>query len=476
MATAVLINLGSRDLRVDGSILEKQAYRAQCERILDELKQRGTDYRGRIAAPMVETVLDYVLSETGQVPAIFLFVTNQADERYRQSDTIASAEVIKHYLNNEWKQSKGVNEKMYVRIVELSRSPAHYDEMYTNYGERIEELKPKLLSYERCYVSATGGTPACGFGILTQSIRLLGRLTYPLYVPEGSHKAEPLSITDQLLRDDRLAKAREMIGAGMFGAAARLLEEARAGRDVVAVAMYAEHRLNFDFARAEGSLWGVWDVLDSRGLLRKLIDDLPSSSRDNRAVLRDIFFSAQVLWEMERYSEFLSRAVRFVEASCRQIVSDYLGLAIQVNPQESRQQFDCCRRANRYLQDYIDKQTVDNQQLDCRRWPDIPVMLVVVDFLAGDGRKSDGSKIETGGIDLRAVLDGLLRLDLLRGMRNKWVHASRGISAGDILDEYDTARDNSNPLDEIRGVVQHLRLDTSFNPYEDARKFILEHK
>lgn len=475
MAIAVLINLGNRDLRVDGKVLAKEAYRVQCEQILGEWRQEQRSYRGRLRAPIVETVLDYVMAGSGQVPGIFLFATNQADERHRQSDTIACAEVIQHYLNSEWKQSKRINERLYVKVVELTRSPAHYDEMYTNYGEKIEELKAKLVGYESCYVSATGGTPACGFGLLTQSIRLLGARCYPLYVPEGSRKAEPLNITDQLLRDERLAKAREMISGSMFRPAARLLEEAHAGGDVVAAAMYAEHRLNFDFTRAEESLRAVWDVQDSRELLRKLIDDLPSASADNRAALRDIFFSAEILWEMERYSEFLSRVTRFVEATCRQVLSDHLGLDAQLDVQESRREFDLRRRENRYLQEYLDRQMIGNQPVDCSRWPDIPVMLVVMGFLADDGRRSDGSRMNAGNTDLRAVLDDLRRLDRLRGRRNRWVHASKGISGEDIMDEYSSVSGDTTPLDGMRRVIQNLQLDTSFNPYEEVRRFILEH-
>jgi len=314
MTIAFVANVGSRDIIVDGrSNLPKDS------RTLGEMILANWDaYKADLRLPILVKALESVINKHGEVAAIVLFASDQRDQTYRHTDTLPFAHIVQRHMREKYGQ--WIDERL--SIVTIGDNPSDYDSMMKFYGDA---LKP-LVIYDRIYTAVTGGTPAMSFMLLWHGVEVLGERAQPLYVLQERAIPNALNIGQTLLlktvRDDIRASLKLYQYPSVYQLLMThqtLLKEAKQlpYTTIVALVEYARLRFNFNFDLAQSALLGAESgVADS---VKAEIDTILNSisQRDERWLLREEIFSAELDLSNQAYKDALTNVFAFREGTLR---------------------------------------------------------------------------------------------------------------------------------------------------------------
>lgn len=463
MRTVVFYNMGNRDVRDVAA--HRPIPRQHGNALLAEMKHSADPVYPRLSLPILDPALAYILQQNaGRIEQLVLFGTDQPETGatsadgipFRERDTWPYTLVAQKLL----KARMGGQSLQQIKTHPVQIIPSNYDEAFEAYGA----LLPRYAkgAFDRCYVIAAGGTPACNMGLLLQAIRLFGDRCHTLYQPERQHPFE-LRTGAQILDVLQTNAAARLLDRHDFAGAALLVDDA----GLQAILHYADARAAFDFGRAQTHLQTAMRQMGAIRQFgqREMAAFRPLLAHSEPALIAELVANAALCWQAGRIVDFLGRCFRINEAVLHFLIHTFY-------PTLSTDGSDPTAIAA--LHDHIARDAEldhflnqikgrDGQPLQ-RDYLTRPLLLGLVRYAGQRG----GGPFSADQVQQAVTI--LERIDRLSALRNKSIiaHGYRGVAADSVCDLY-----GGEPLDDCAALLSVLNI-TATNPFETVRVFIQE--
>jgi hypothetical protein len=533
MSTIVFVNVGTREILVDGVEPLRTKIRYHGKDLLDSLDNLAQN----ISFPRIRACIDYILrrSDDGIYRLVFIG-TDQADESQssRTADTVYYAQMLAISVQEVY------GDRISKTCFELVGSkppidPHVYDETFEIYGELLDAYESPEIT--ECYLLPLGGLAACRTALLLQGVHVYGDRTQVLYHRPEDSEIWPLQIGQQFLEVMHESTAVDMLDRFDFPAALSLLKGSRqAGDLVLALLQYGSARLRFDFDEANDYLEDA--IAHSKSETRRELqeirrDFLKLLDGDEQARIGELYHNARIAWDNCRYVSFLGRLIRFqgavliylvnqvfdteieelkntfsslaVRADLRHFMLDTLefraGLVVQT-ANDTNQNAEQLKQLRLILNEFFNSSELQNLCFD---------LGIDFDDLAGES-KSDKARelieyslrygflaelvtacherrpkapwweecpVETiDTANFVTLCAALRRIDRLIPLRNASIigHGYRGVSEEIIVQGYNSGSDDQlfSPVEDMAIICTALNIST-VNPFRNIRDLILNH-
>jgi hypothetical protein len=455
MSVVFIGNVGSRDVQVEG-----QANLPRDSRTLGEMILKDWDgHRSNLSFPIVMKALDTVINRHQQIDHIFLFASNQADDKYRHTDTAPFAEIVKRYLL----EMKKVSDEAIIKIIHIDQNPSDYDKMLRLYGDKLQDIKNQLdgaHDKNEIYAAVTGGTPAMSFMLLWQGVEIFEQSIHPLYVIQDKPMPISLDIGRSLLLNALTSDLQASIDIYQYSAAYALLEsKERFLRDawreryntIHALLDFARKRYNFNFKQAEGALLGSDRGLDKafKDTLERITQDI--CNRDEAWLLREEIYALQIDIKNEAYKDGVTHVFAFLESFLRLYAMRVMGIQLSEDYKKIEPDWLASRPE---LTAYLDGKKVHYENVNT----------FVLERILGFFAKNDS--------DIDEVSQQVTALEPVKKLRNSATHMHGGISKRSVEDIYPGGFDAI--VDSMQSLYQTLfNGDFPPNPYDEVNHVIM---
>ncbi|MEL6194122.1 MAG: hypothetical protein AAFR66_18825, partial [Bacteroidota bacterium] len=142
----LLSSIGNRNIQYKGEFLDVRSFRTLTKVYLQEFDT----HKEHLSLSIIQTHID----ET--VKAIYLITTNQADEYFRDKDTLYEGEIMKKLISSEY--------EIPVHLMEFNGNPSDENEFMAFFAHKMKELLNTYPEEEFVFNDA-GGTPQMKQGI-----------------------------------------------------------------------------------------------------------------------------------------------------------------------------------------------------------------------------------------------------------------------------------------------------------------------
>lgn len=140
----LISNIGNRDVLHRGRVLERDSVR----QIGEELFSKYDAEKDKLEYPLLEPLLEIFAPK---LKSIYIFVTNQEDQRVRSSDTLFFGDIIKKWIEDAY--NIGVNE------IQYANNPTDYEKVYSFFTSYFTQEQSVIGKAEKRIISLSGGTP-----------------------------------------------------------------------------------------------------------------------------------------------------------------------------------------------------------------------------------------------------------------------------------------------------------------------------
>lgn len=420
--------------------LPQKAMRAMSQYIFENPKL----FDGAICFPIIDSIIQYVIEELQEpLEEVVLFVTNQDDEGYRNTDTLYCGKYFKsRYKDVVTSHIKKINalifEQSSVKVgtpIEYKSNPSDFDSAQLFFQDQLSRQARKNPS-SNFVLNITGGTPAMNSMLLLYGTDLLpnpAKLKV-MYKSSSLSTPIPLSYGKNVLKRDSIVLMRTMIAASDYQAALNLLEQRQAYFESSFVSLmgnvlkFAQSRSSYDFRAAKAALEqsaGDFTTEEREQFLlwRNELDILKShASRKER--LRELWDNLDLQLMRGEYIGFLGRLFRFCEEILRAIA---VNLGVEVNETgyikswvEHNPTVKC------FLENYR-TETGKKKQIDYTRAASRLTYIALIEALT------------TEDSVVRETLKFLQKVERLADLRNNTIlaHDFEGVSLEIMIDVYD---------------------------------------
>lgn len=461
MRTVVFYNMGNRDVR-DAGAVGRTIARQHGDALLKMLENGGG--AADLSLPILAPSLTYVIEQVGIINRLVLFGTDQPETgaaggdgvAFRDRDTWPYARVAQKLL----KAQHGGKAIQKISLLPIQITPSNYDEAFTAYGELLKSFARN--GYERCYVVAAGGTPACNMGLLLQAIRLFGDRCRTLYQPERQHPFE-LRIGEQIMDVLQTNAAAQLVERNDFAGAALLVKNT----GLQAILHYADARAAFDFDQAQRYLQTALREMGAVRLFgqQQIVAFRPILTHSELALIAELVANAALCWQSGRIVDFLGRCFRINEAILHYLIHAlYPSLSTDGSDATALAHLEEITTVDSDLDHFLN-QIKGHDGLPLRRDElTRPLMLGMVRYAALRGTVTFSAET------LDTVITLLQRIDQLSALRNKSIiaHGYLGVSAESVRKIYGT-----EPLADCYTILTALNIEPT-DPFQTVRHFVQE--
>ena len=463
MTTLLICNIGSQDLAVPREVLPDHLQRAATKGDLQySERERATwlnehfeQLKDQLTLPIIDKALEYIGRST--IDTLVLIASDQDDERYRHSDTIITAEVVRNLLlTQDFRMSQ--LQIWPLRDADQAVQPADLDAVLRFLERRLAVLDAELQP-QQVYLEVAGGTPSMTSALLLAGTEVFQARASALYVTRTSAMPQQLAVGRRLLAAPIREVLRSNIATFQYAAAAATWEQFRpyftdqatesSAQLMTALIDHAAARINLDLHAARLAIQGL-DVL-AGGQFRSLIEPLYNAlvPRSREKDLAEVLHVAQVRFATQVYTDFLSQIVRLVENMLRLM---------------------CLRHGVQFIN--WQHQPDENGARVDQTWASRHGLHKVP--IGQSGLQKVLRTIAPNDPQAQAVLDAADRLESIIRLRNESTHSLKGIAAADITaafaDDYTTllpymeqiyatiigASVPPNPYTAINASIEHL--------------------
>ncbi len=439
----LFINIGNNDILIDIPSLP-QVPREKGEYLLLNYEK----FKTKIKLPIIEPVLKEIFKRT-EILDIVMFATDQEDEKFKKKDTIFYAQIIKKFLDEKKRKEKGFRKLGTIHISDcITLQPNIYDLMLDYYDGRMKKFMEKGLhkSYDRIFVSITGGTPACNFALAFQAVKYFGEKVEIYYSKEIDTKGESIPINLRLGKEisQTFAKmnTKALIEHYDFYGAMHI--------DKSNVYNYLYYRELFLFEKAKEYL--EMAIKDEKGHLQDIlirhkveIDELLKKDITGfKKKLTELYYNMQLKEKKGEYIDMLTRLYTFIQMIYRLIMYKYWGL-----PLEDDKFIEECKEKC--------KEIIEKEKL---RLETISLYLLKCIFknLNTEGKVNP---------EVESILDNLHKLVSLRH-KSIGAHGYEGIDKEDIEKHY--GKGIKELFKDIKILLSHVDVSTGENPFYEIRR------
>lgn len=464
----ILANIGNRDVMHAGKFLPSP--REDGAWLHESYRKESS----KIVLPIISPALEYISNEwereVADPAAAGLFCTDQENLRFRGSDTVEVARLVRRkILDGFQKPSEDSPPRLHfgggkaVQTYTIEGTPARYDDMYSFY-ERFFASNSHFRDPEGwlCFILTSGGTPAMNAMLIFHAVRHFGENCVQIYIsPEGV--ASDMQVGEEMVRAAVERRFNETLDVLQFRAAAKVLERASRGGYRSAACRYAEHRMAFDFRQArkrclEASRGAEGDVKRYLDGHSRITQDLERGASNQALLIEELFYNLEVKYEAGEFVDVLGRAFRLQEALLTWTVESNTDIRTGKRKKLSDQEkaVDSVSGLRASLDSY---RTRDNTKLEMKREINRVALTAITEHLT----TSDAQLPEEARVRAEKVAEAAAKIEALADLRNQTIiaHGFEGVSEEDIPGSETLVED----LRQMVGTA--LNRDLSTNPFFD---------
>ncbi len=485
MTILALCNIGSHDVALDGEFIHPA--RQGGKKLLVDFDS----LKSRITLPIIKPSLDYICNNLAPKEHLHFvcYGTNQKSEKYKHTDTLYFANIVTRKLEDEL----GIEHTTIQASVVSQIDPSLYDEALDAFQTQLKQFDEQ--KYKQVFIILAGGTPAFNTALLLQGIRFYGDKLQIIYQPQS---AEPLllRINQQIKNAYDEITAINLIESFDFANAAKYLDRIGANKGIQYLINYATQRLYFNFSEAQKSLHNAIKsgTSSTRDYINKnLRHDLDNILDPETPVLdgyllmiRELAWSAEIVYKQYRYADFLGRVYRFQEAVLRFLVEKLLQLPTDTSNkkrEETQKIWNETISSDKVLVAYLENQNLGKRKLD---WTKIKrtTLKALLGFTVITETENKSHPYYLSDDDERKFYQSVIKktneLDGWIDLRHQTIlgHGFQGVSK-DIIVEHAPLEYKNNPYEALLTISnmlnsRHFKSPIN-NPYQDLLPFFSKH-
>ena len=302
----LISNIGNRDVQYNGKPLANDNIRQKSEELLNNYEFE----KEHLSYPIISPFLD---SFVNRLKNIYLFVTNQEDERVRKSDTLYFGDLIKKWIIEKY----GIN----VNVVQYVNNPTDYERIYNFFSSYFTQEKNLFDKADKRIISLSGGTPQMNGAlyVLLSSIYIKNNEFYGVF--EFDKKLIPVSHEKTINKIFVKNTCVELLKINQYESIIEILENFNIENrtSLILLLKYAKFRKNFDFSPAKEQL-------------ALLLNSIPSSSHKEYEIfalkevisslhlIAELFWNIEIFYKNQNYLQLTALLFRLEEALLFEIV------------------------------------------------------------------------------------------------------------------------------------------------------------
>ncbi len=244
----LISNIGNRDVIYKGAYLDRDNTRQKGEELLDKYDTEKEHFSYPIIEPFFETFKNRLRN-------IYIIVTNQEDERVRNSDTIHLGGIIKKWIKETY--------QVKVNVVQYTNNPTNYELVYNFFTSYFTQESNIFDKTDKRIISLSGGTPQMNGAlyVILSSIYPANNEFYSVFW----EKLIPINHEKTINKIFIKKSCLELLKTNQYQSLITILNEYNIeGQDrLILLLNYAKFRKNFDFDVAREHLNGFFKVLPS---------------------------------------------------------------------------------------------------------------------------------------------------------------------------------------------------------------------
>ncbi len=337
----LLANIGSNDVWENNNRIDKDKIRSRGKEILDNL----SSYKEKISFPIIQPYLN-VFSD--KIEKIYLFVTDQPEERYSNQDTIYFGEIMKKIIEEKF--------QIAVEVKRYCGNPMNFEQIATFYREILEKI-----GNERVIISISGGIPLMNYALLISSLFIFNSpLIYRIDEKSGQIKELDYRSIKKIFVKSSLM---EFVQTYNYSGALKVLEEnslflePKKFETLQLLLKYLIERLHFNFEKAEALKEKILSVNP------KINEELLSIHNfTEKGLLYELYSNMAIKWFNGEIVDFISRFFRFTEANLQFLFNENIG---KINWSENKEKIK--EDFNKILEEKGIKEKVKEELKKARR-------------------------------------------------------------------------------------------------------------
>ncbi|WP_010501815.1 hypothetical protein [Paenibacillus elgii] len=481
----VLANIGTSDIQKDKARIQETERSNAINLMHEDLQEQTNVFQPKF--PILYSIDQLLKSKEEDLECLILFYTRQEGLDFRSSDTHKDFENISLSITQQ-KLFQGHTPLLLG--YPIHKAPFSYDHMFFYYRQVLKQILHQLTERDinlnqKFYVSVTGGTPACNFGLF-HAVNALTELRNDkqfIYSPRPARDEDPqppaveIEVDAYLSVDELLHNFRELFEGHHYGQIKKLLENFKLLQEKDAAEVYFLDALllrkNLQYDQAVQMLNRIKNIEFREEVFfkkcfsdtQKLMNGIKINERqvpeklrkpEIKRLLEEQYWKLENYYALEQYNDWVTIFMSFYENMLRLKAIDGMGTA--PNEHHSGQLREAIRS-------WATIRGVDSLQTDdfiCgKRYPTRRTYEKIVSALEPDSLLGENSPLAR-------------KLDHIYEERNKLIHRFGGLTEEMIKDIFKPTnwqtelkgllhkefhcQLNNNPLIEIHdGFLQWLR-------------------
>ncbi len=294
----LISNIGNRDVKYQGQPIDGSLIRQNGE---DLLKNYATKKK-YLSYPLISPFLEKF---GNKIKNIYLFVTNQGDERFKNSDTLHFGRIIKQWTEETY----NIN----VNVIEYRYNPTNYELIYNFFTTYFSEYKNLFDDKGKRIISLSGGTPQMNGAlyVILSSIYPTNNEFYNIF----EEKLIPINHEQTINKIFIKKSCTELLKINEYQSIIEVLNKYNImnHEPLLLFLNYAHFRKNFDFKQSEE-------------YLKKFLNSIPSSEHeeytflnlenisDPKTLIKELFWNMEMSCTNQNYLFLVALLFRVEEA------------------------------------------------------------------------------------------------------------------------------------------------------------------
>ncbi|XOK62489.1 hypothetical protein ACJ7K1_04955 [Paenibacillus elgii] len=228
----VLANIGTSDIQKDSARIKETERLNAINLMHEDLQEQTNVFQPKF--PILWSIDKFLRYKNEELECLILFYTEQKGLDFRSSDTRKDFESIRLSIAQ---QKLFESHNPMLLGYPIHKAPYSYDQMFFYYRQVMKQImhqltEHKVNSNQSFYVSVTGGTPACNFGLFhaVNAAIELRRNKHFIYSPRPARDEDPqppaveIEVDTYLSVDELLYNFRELFEGHHYGQIKKMLE------------------------------------------------------------------------------------------------------------------------------------------------------------------------------------------------------------------------------------------------------------
>lgn len=303
----LISNIGNRDVLYKKKTLDRDKIR----QIGEELFINYESERKKLSFPLLEPLLR---TFADKLKNIYIFVTNQEDQRVRNSDTLYLGQIIQRWIREAY--------NIPVNIKQYTNNPTDYEKVYRFFTDMFTQEESVLSRAKTRIISLSGGTPQMNNAlyVILSSLYLDGNEFYSIF----NGDLIPVNHEQTINRIFIKKSCTELLKIYEYQSIIGVLEryQMKNQKSLLLLLNYGHARKNFDFEKSKKHLREFLTSIPSSEHGKYIFFNLDSISEPEH-LIKELFWNMEICYKNQNYLFLIALLFRLEEALLYKI-NDFL--------------------------------------------------------------------------------------------------------------------------------------------------------